>query len=244
MTTESDIFATIKRRCSVRTYTDTMPSADILAAVCEGRDCLHPLDAVVVAECHVASYGFVKGRPGYIAVTGSDAVRAGLEGEQAVLELTAQGYGTCWLGGTFKRDVVRRALPLGEDVDIHAVIAVGTPTGRRRLMEHIIRLSVNESSRKPVGNFILDGTPDASMTDALEAVRLAPSARNCQPWRFIFSGNGSAFLYVDPTDKYALLDGGIAATHFLAMRPDYVRSEAPAPREGLIPVATFIPRKS
>ncbi len=243
MTAGSDIFATIKRRCSVRTYTDTMPSADVLTAVCKGRNCLHPLDVAVVAESHVASYGFIKGRPGYIAVIGSDAVQAGLEGEQAVLDLTAQDYGTCWLGGTFKRDVVRRALPLGDDVDIHAVIAVGTPTGRRRLMEHIIRLSVNENSRKPVGNFILDGTPDASMADALEAVRLAPSARNCQPWRFVFPGDDTVALYVDPADKYALLDGGIAAAHFLAMRPDYMRGAAPAPRKGLISVATFIPRK-
>ena len=49
--------------------------------------------------------------------------------------------------------------------------------------------------------------------DALEAVRLAPSSRNCQPWRVVYNDEGIHFFTTGTKDMNKI-DMGIALCHF------------------------------
>jgi hypothetical protein len=93
------------------------------------------------------------------------------------------------------------------------------------------------TSRKEFGALFLVGSPSASLAsmnpltpasagkyaDALEAVRLAPSASNHQPWRIIKENDASIFhFYRKDTPGYTVAgdihiqynDMGIAMCHF------------------------------
>ena len=51
----------------------------------------------------------------------------------------------------------------------------------------------------------------------LEAVRLAPSAMNVQPWRVNIDHEGKAVFSSVTDNKYTMLDMGIALAHFVLM---------------------------
>ena len=60
----------------------------------------------------IGSYGRINGAPAFIAFIGdmqSQYVQeeVGYTGEGIILEATALGLGTCWVGGFFKPDVVK-----------------------------------------------------------------------------------------------------------------------------------------
>ncbi|NLD51353.1 MAG: hypothetical protein GX650_00530 [Clostridiales bacterium] len=129
-------------------------------------------------------------------------LHAGIAGEALVLEATAQGLGTCWIQGTYRRSAVQIALQPGERVA--AVIPYGQPADPQ---------GASRRRRKPLQALCLDDPatwPNWSY-QAAEAVRAAPSALNGQPWRFSHAGNtmrlsGSGF---------GNLNYGIAVLHIL-----------------------------
>lgn len=228
-------------RRSVRTFIDETPAPGVIEEVCRGKSCLAPIDASLIGSGRVGTYGVIKGRPAYIAVIAGDELKAGIEGEQAVIELTQRGLGTCWLGGTFDRKSVREALKLPDGRRVAAVIAAGTPAGHTRLTERIMRMAVGAGNRKTIGELTIAGTAPEYLQAALTALRLAPSACNRQPWRLAFNPGGSVDVYATPSDSFMLLDTGIAISHFLMLRPDYRLAPNNNPHPTLTPVATLKP---
>lgn len=105
---------------------------------------------------------------------------AGYMGELFVLELTKLGLGTCWMGS---------AEPQG----LHTVngqycisIAFGTMAFGGQF-----RHSVNDFQRKRISDYILYGSDNCNskLLDLIQAARLAPSAMNGQPVRYLVQGN-------------------------------------------------------
>lgn len=231
----------IQKRTSTRTFTDETPAAAIIDEVCRPYSCLRPLDAGVVGNGKVGTYGVIKGRPAYVAVIAGDEFRAGLEGERAVIEFTRRGLGTCWLGGTFNSRLAGKAVSVAAGERIVAVIAVGHPAPRRRVLESVMRLAVRSSSRKAVPSLIIAGVPAPQLARAMEAVSLAPSACNRQPWRFAFNTSGHIDVYGDPSDSFVKLDVGIAVAHFLMVRPDYRLAPSPGNHPKLTAITTLLP---
>lgn len=132
-------------------------------------------------------------------------VHAGILGEAFVLEATAQGLGTCWVSGSYRRKQLQ--IPLQAQETVLAVIAVGTP-------EQALKAPENRR-RKPLEKLITSVPEGGTALDAAQLVRLAPSAMNLQPWRMEALPDGFALSFSDR----ALLDGGIALCHAeLAMR--------------------------
>jgi nitroreductase len=143
----------------------------------------------------LGTYGFIKGATGFIvgAVRRAphDLEDYGYLLEEIVLFATGMGLGTCWLGGTFTRSTfVRRFGGLGRDETMPAVISLGHigDDGRGRIRER------EEGGRRlPAGELFFEGRygqplPVASAgryAAALDAVRMAPSATNKQPWRIV-----------------------------------------------------------
>ncbi|MBU4268621.1 MAG: nitroreductase family protein [Acidobacteria bacterium] len=181
------------------------------------------------------SYGMIKGVRFYLsALVQKNSPRPwediGFALEATVLYATALDLGSCWIGGIFDRKHFGRALGMGADELLPAVVAVGRPDVKRSLRDRLVRWSAKGDLRKgPAGLFfagdwqaplLFEGLPQ--WAPVLECVRLAPSASNKQPWRIIFQDKSFHF-YLNRDRAYSALmpkadlqriDMGIAICHF------------------------------
>ncbi|MHA1340076.1 MAG: nitroreductase family protein [Promethearchaeota archaeon] len=184
------------------------------------------------------TYGFIKGAPYFIvgAITNNKYghLDYGYVFEKIILLMTEYDLGTCWLGGTFKRDNFAQFIGLKSNEILPAVSPLGYTLKRRRALENIMRLSVSAKKRKPWSEIFFkndfkhplnkqDLGEKSDLIEILECVRLAPSARNKQPWRILYLPNRNEFhFFVQKPDsnpnttirKFQRLDIGIAICHF------------------------------
>lgn len=173
----------------------------------------------------LGTYGVISGAEVYLGVIVANEapktlMSAGYVMEQAILKATTLGLGTCWLGGTFRREQFDQALEIAEDERIVAVSPVGYAADKKRFMERAMRTMVHSDSRKDFDNlFFHDNfeTPypeDGPLSIAFEAVRFAPSACNRQPWRLVAAGLGMTHFFAASDPGFQLVDMGIAMAHF------------------------------
>ena len=111
-------------------------------------------------------------------------------GEALVLEATAMGLGTCWLGAGFYPDVVSRNVNLQNDESIHCVISIGKAAmpafaPKRKDLEKLC--GKNEEALAALGVW---------QKEAVLAARIAPSAINQQPWSI--EADTSSVAIVEP----------------------------------------------
>ncbi len=202
---------------------------DALSETCEGFRPFGDARVVLVADPQVdpfkgviGSYGKVTGAPHVLLVIahgGSSAAQAhaGYVGEAAVLEATALGLGTCWIGGFFDPKKALRLTELGPGERIVAISPVGFPSRDLTGTERTMRSMAGSHKRKPIDE-ITPGTSEwpAWAKAAAECVRIAPSAVNRQPWRLRLD-DGSLVIARDnkfETPKVTkALDCGIAMLH-------------------------------
>lgn len=246
-----NLFATIGKRRSYRTYSGLLPSPDIMRQL--GIQASAPLTAEMInilppntplpqikliqtptGSAPPSTYGFIKGARMYAAMGVSDAgnrveeVAAGMLFEHFVLNATASDIATCWLGGTFSQSTFQQQYEMaGGTGRVIIVSPIGHATPGMRFGERMMRSIVHASARKPFDTLFQFTTPsgagasglDAGIRKALEAIRLAPSSRNSQPWRGTVSITGNhATIEIScakPTGKFAPVDMGIALCHLL-----------------------------
>ena len=122
--------------------------------------------------------------------------------EKLILELVSMGLGTCWMAGTFRRSSFAAQMDLEEGELLPAISPVGYPADRASLTERVMRYGVRADRRKPFEELFLeaDGSPLTREAaglywDALEAVRLGPSASNRQPWRMLRDEGGVSISF-------------------------------------------------
>lgn len=180
----------------------------------------------------LGTYGVISGAHLYIIgvvdKAEKDEAEFGYLFEKIVLFATAQGFGTCWLGGTFKRSDFGQAAQLKENEYIPVVSPVGIKREKIRLLDMAMRAGAGSNKRKPWRELFFDTNEVTPLTEeaagdyktVLEMVRLAPSASNKQPWRIIKDGNEYR-LYICRNDGYGMAsydlqknDLGIAMCHF------------------------------
>ncbi len=175
-----------------------------------------------------ASYGIIKGASYYIVgiVPRSeyDLEYFSYFLEAIILKATELDLGTCWLGGTVRRDKLKNDINLERDERIPAISPLGYPDDPG-LIRSILRSSLKAKSRNPweeiffeekETNFSpLDKYLLGDYATCLEMVRLGPSAKNGQPWRIIKEEQKNNFhFYRANSHQYARLDIGIAVCHF------------------------------
>jgi nitroreductase len=170
-------------------------------------------------------YGKVSSAPALVAFVGNmqspDVQEAlGYTGEGVILEATALGLATCWVGGFFWP---KRAAAIANVEPNERVLAV-TPIGYAReepsLQEKAMSRFGRNWQRRPLSDLVT-GLEEKDwptwMKSALEAARMAPSAMNRQPWRFRVDKGTitvSADSVVNPTMVVSKrLDCGIAMLH-------------------------------
>ena len=185
----------------------------------------------------MTSYGLVKGASlyfgGYCPSDDKSVIDYGYCFQEVLLELTAMGLGTCWLGGTFNRSFIAKALALPDGMIIPAVSPVGYALKKRYFTDRMARIIAKSNRRRTPDKLFFSiseskqilsldlKTTDEKITEVLNSVRFAPSASNKQPWRLIYS-NGAIDLYWDFDHRYnstlkqfniQALDMGIALYH-------------------------------
>ncbi|HUW66179.1 MAG TPA: nitroreductase family protein [Spirochaetia bacterium] len=224
----------ITRRRSRRRFDPALPEGALLERmrqVCENfrpfpgvRAALVTQPADDVFKGFADSYGKVKNAPAFIAFIGrrdDPAVqeKVGYLGEGIVLEATSLGLGTCWIGGFFRPEMAASLAGAGGEEIVPAVTPLGRAAGSWTVEERMMSGFGRNHQRKPLAEFV-SGLPESDwpswVRGALEAARLAPSAVNRQPWRFLVE-TGSVTLAVDsPKDDFHVsrrLDCGIAMLH-------------------------------
>lgn len=204
-------YGSIPARYSCRNYAGAPDVAQKSALnYAAARVCL-PGVRIVLGGCPkgfflpVPFIGRVSGATDFAAVLvkrGQPAAKlcAGISGEAFVLEATALGLGSCWVSGSFRRS--RCSPGAGQGETIAAVIPLGVPADRE---------GPAGRRRKPLAS-LCKGDPAAWpfwAFKAAEAVRMAPSALNRQPWRFSFAGNTLRIS----GGRFGRLDDGIAILH-------------------------------
>lgn len=181
----------------------------------------------------IGAYGQVKNAPAYVAFIGemSEAnvqENCGFYGECFILEATALGLATCWIGGFFNQEVVQGQINLKAGEKVLAISPLGYVAKDYNLEEKLMSGLVGSRKRKSLATLckgLAEAKWPAWVRPSLEAARLAPSAVNRQPWRFEISEN-SIIVSVD-SSNFALgiskrLDCGIAMLHLQvgALRAD------------------------
>jgi nitroreductase len=234
-----DMLAAIRNRISVRSYSDRdvdstaleqllrfAGSAPHLTDTPPRVALINGVEAVSdVLTFMIGSYGLVLNAPHLlvgVVSQESEEARTGLGYllEQVVLEATRLDLGTCWITGTYDADRAGNALGLTLDEVAAAVCALGYPAeeGLGNLHTRLVRRLARGHKRKPPTEIVFSrrwGTPwspkdvDPALVDVLEYARLAPSAGNGQPWRFVVDGNRLALALVRPS----FIDAGIVMSH-------------------------------
>lgn len=172
----------------------------------------------------IGSYGKIKGAPVYVAFIGNTQdpyvqEKVGYIGECFILEAASLGLGTCWVGGFFRPDEVKRQITIRQNERVLAVSPLGYASEQYSLQEKIMSGFVSGHKRKGIEAIC----PQGFKTDwpawvklALEAGRLAPSAVNRQPWRFSVDTDAIKISVDNLKDSYHIskrLDCGIAMIH-------------------------------
>ena len=182
----------------------------------------------------IGSYGLVQNPPHLlvgILPQESDVARLdlGYVLEQVVLEATRLGLGTCWVTGSYDAQRAGDAVGLGAGEIAAAVCALGYPAQGRwgRIHSRTVRRLAGGHRRKPLTEIVFSErwgrawSPEdidrstqlfeaPALVTALEHARLAPSAANRQPWRFIVRPDCVALALV----RAAPIDAGIVMAHF------------------------------
>ena len=234
-----DVLAAMRQRVSVRNYGDHVVEPAVLeqllaaARTADHLTGVPPRIALVsgveqtrhVLTYIVGVYGLVQNPPHLLVGTlpqESDAARLdlGYVLEQVVLEATRAGLGTCWVSGSFDAQRAGDVVGLAPGEVAAAVCALGYPDQERwgRFHSRTVRRLVGGHRRKPLTEIVFsehwgarwspEGA-DPALVAVLEHARLAPSAVNRQPWRFIVRPGQIALALTRP----APIDGGIVMAH-------------------------------
>lgn len=239
----NDIIAAIKARKSVRTYSNQPLHEEdreaLLMLMREsdnpfGEDVrLHIIDKEIDAKGEkLGTYGIVRGAHTFLGVsappTALSPLAMGYQFECLILEATAIGLGTVWLGGSFKRSQFARLMDINEEDWLAAVSPVGYEAARKGSAEKIMRRVIKADERElwrdifTEDGFQIQLTEEAAGAYAipLEMLRWAPSAANGQPWRVVKKNNVFYFYEThksslsDAEKRMKQMDLGIAIAHF------------------------------
>ena len=143
-------------------------------------------------------------------------LHAGCLAEQLVLYLFTQGIGSCYQGGARLKEDGE------ENMELMMILAFGYPA-------EPLERSRTAFKRAPLEKLVkLNASPGKAQKKVLECARLAPSALNQQPWRFVVTEN-RIHLFIKRPGKVGyqrqldknLFQAGIVLSHMLVAAEEY-----------------------
>lgn len=239
MDTINNIFEVIRKRRSVRTFDDTALRAEDAHKIMDFALAVkNPYEIAITWKLLDAA----KSKLGCPVIVGTDTFIAGKMNrvpnaeeafgyafEKIVLYAQSLGIGTTWIAGTMDRAAFEKVMELSPVEVMPCVSPLGYPAKKMSFRESMMRKGVKADSRYDFAKLFFEGSFDKALSlekagklkDILEAVRLAPSAVNKQPWRLVLCGDKVHF-YEKRSKGYVSADGwdlqkvdmGIALAHF------------------------------
>lgn len=234
-----NILDSIRKRRSVRTFDGNMlrsEDAQKIMDFSESAD--NPYDIPITwklldAEEHGLTTPVIVGADTFIAGKMQRVPHAeeafGYEFEKIVLFAESLDIGTTWIAGTMDRKAFESAMDVSGDEVMPCVSPLGYPAKKMSLRESMMRKGVKADSRFDFEELFFEDSFDKPLSkksagkllEAFEAVRLAPSAVNKQPWRCVYCEDKVHF-YEKPSKGYVSENGwdlqkidlGIALCHF------------------------------
>jgi len=241
------LYEAILRRTSVRRYDDRPLPAEtrqqvqgLIAAIkpltTEGTFGLIQRDGVSGQglAAVLGFYGRLLGAPHCLIphLVGGDwpLVELGFRMEQLAVGLMRLGLGSCFLGVLGDESAAISHWNLPTEARVGAVLIYGQPAqGADRALGNLMRMAIRSDQRLPWEQLFFaedfkSATPPARLQPVLEAGRWAPSARNAQPWRWLWDGDALTLFVTSHNRRYgrltdyALFDGGLCMANMsLAM---------------------------
>lgn len=210
-----ELYPAMFKRKSVRKFQQEALDERMIQSILERAKEFIALDVTIKTDMQSMGSGSVKGlfsikAPHYLLFFSEEKdgylENAGFILQQMDLLLSASGIGSCWLGLAKPTDKNLKNSALGYVV----ALAIGKPS------EPLHRQSEAEFKRKVLKE-IVKGETHASI---MEAVRLAPSGTNSQPWFFVEKENilrafcvKKGILKALFYDRLNRIDMGIALCH-------------------------------
>lgn len=217
---------------------------------------------------YLGVYGLVQGAPHLlVGLIPEDSDRARLDLgyvlEPVVLEATRWGLSTCWMTGSYHPERAADEVERAPHEVVAATVALGyaREDPLARLHDGTIRRLVAAHRRRPLEEIVFAGKwgvpwspegADPALADVLECARLAPSAENRQPWRFVVERDTKLRLHLFLTGP-SPIDAGIVMAHvalagaevgwngrWVLRWGDPALSERVGAPPGIIPVGMFV----
>ena len=209
-------YGAIKKRVSVRKYSSGA-TRDELKILKEMASYFSTDEVRIVVGKKAGIFNPVIGRTisgtdtyaAIISKNGDNDYTVGLVGEAFVLECTAMGLGTCWLGLSYNRNIANQCVKYDAKREkLRCMISVG----------HYDTAPTHKRVRKTIYNLVgLDEIAYRKLPEwqkcAVECGRLAPSARNVQPWEFDIMDDAVQVACISKNFGYGGIDCGIAMLH-------------------------------
>ncbi len=185
----------------------------------------------------IGSYGKIEA-PHYIVITSEEKEgfheNIGFAFEKLVLELTNMGLGTCWIGGSIKKELLNGVVEVPEGEIPVIMIAFGYPEDN-----NIFNIELSSGHKRKALEDIALGTLNDNWEEIFQGVRRAPSAVNLQPWRF-YKDHNEIHAYIAEGNiitrnfvHFYRLDMGIALSHLKLMceykdlKVEFINKELP-----------------
>lgn len=162
------------------------------------------------------SYGLFVGVQNYIAMIGSKTLpnrmeKVGRFGEKIILEATAMGLSTCWVGTSYDKNAAKELCEGNEELD--CVIAVGYSDEKHSLKERMMEYGMHRQNKSKEALIEAEEHVPEWFKQGMDAVYLAPTARNLRPFVFEYKDGQVTASTTVPTET-AMIDLGIAKLHF------------------------------
>ena len=162
------------------------------------------------------SYGLFVGVQNYIAMIGSKTLpnrieKVGRFGEKIILEATAMGLSTCWVGTSYDKNAAKELCEGNEELD--CVIAVGYSDEKHSLKERMMEYGTHRQNKSKEALIEAEEHVPEWFKQGMDAVYLAPTARNLRPFVFEYKDGQVTASTTVPTET-AMIDLGIAKLHF------------------------------
>ncbi len=238
----SKFFDLVKTRRSVRTFDDSKLDREVIDELKSfSENITNPYGipvrfAFLDAEEFKLSSPVLAGEKLYVSAMtgrGEHAAEAyGYSFQALLMHAHEMGLGTVWIGGTMPREKFEKASGLAANEIMPCVSPLGKTASKMGVKETLMRKGVKADTRLDFEALFFANdfkTPltkgsamESGLFDALESIRLAPSAVNKQPWRVVVdSKNKVAHFYVKHDKGYItpdydlqLIDLGIAFYNF------------------------------
>lgn len=225
MKTEEYLSA-MKKRCSRRKYRNTPIEPQHLKALEANINTYNEISGLKMKlmigkggelfDGFQKSYGLFAGVRNYIALIGGREApdrreKEGRFGEKLVLEATAMGLDTCWVGTSYDKKAAESLC--GENEVLDCVIAIGYSDEKHSLKERIMEYGMHRQNKAKESLMEVEEPAPEWFLRGMDAVYLAPTARNLRPFIFKYK-NGQVTASLTAQTDAAMIDLGIAKLHF------------------------------